>query len=291
MQVRTAASHDARRQIGRHRPPVRRRPALAQIERHLGFEHNVLNDDLFVALVARTRRRRGRQRHRPVDAQLRHAGTATARRRRLRRARLLRRRTVSRLLHARRLHRRSRRQALQTPDLVLQRLDLELRRSQRRLQLLALFTTPIDLADQSANQSDQFGRTHILKQIVRAGRHPRLEIKPLLTLRYRPGICPGYDFCGPAIRPEAGDERRWHANSLIPSLSKDDPVGGEVRAPWNVLRQAQDEARRWLCEFRAAIGWLQVRFEPFQGVAAIFAGRQFGRRRVTSGVGMPIPSS
>ena len=28
---------------------------------------------------------------------------------------------------------------------------------------------------------------------------------------------------------------------LSPGMSKDGPVGGGVRAPWNVLRQAQDE--------------------------------------------------
>ncbi len=33
-------------------------------------------------------------------------------------------------------------------------------------------------------------------------------------------------------------------NNLILSLSKDDPVGGDVRARWSVLRQAQDEGRR-----------------------------------------------
>ena len=119
MQMRAAAAHDARRQFSRYRPPVRHRPPLAPVERHLGFERNILNDDVFVALVTRTRRRRRRQRHRAVDAQLRHAGTATARRRRIRLARLLRRKTIGRLFHARRLHWRSRRQTLQTPDLVL----------------------------------------------------------------------------------------------------------------------------------------------------------------------------
>jgi len=126
-------------------------------------------------LVARTRRRRGRQRHCAVDAQLRHPGSASARRRRLRRARLLRRRTVGRRLHARRLRRRSRRQPLQTPDLILQLLGFALGRSQRRGQLLVLFAEPLNLADQSANQPDQFGRAQSLKRINEVGRHPRLE--------------------------------------------------------------------------------------------------------------------
>ena len=175
MQVRAAAAHDARRRVGRHRPPVRRRPALAPVERHFGFERDVLNDDLLVALGARTRRGRSGQRHRPVDAQLRHAGAAPTPRRPIRRVRPFRRRTIRRLLHARRLDRRPRRQALQTPDLVLQLLVLALGRRQRRLQLLSLFAEPLNLADQSANHPDQFGQAHPLKRIDRAGRHPRLE--------------------------------------------------------------------------------------------------------------------
>ncbi len=35
-----------------------------------------------------------------------------------------------------------------------------------------------------------------------------------------------------------------HNKNLILSLSKDDPVGGAVRACWSVLRQAQDEESR-----------------------------------------------
>ena len=168
MQMRAAAAHNARRQFSRYRPPVRHRPPLAPVERHLGFERNILNDDVFVALVTRTRRRRRRQRHRAVDAQLRHAGTATARRRRIRLARLLRRKTIGRLFHARRLHWRSRRQALQTPDLVLKLLVLEPRRRQRRVLLLVFFPKPLNLADQSANQPDQLGRAKTLKRIIRA---------------------------------------------------------------------------------------------------------------------------
>ena len=163
--MRAAAAHNPRRRIGRHRPPVRGRPALAPIERHLGFERDVLNDDLFVALAARARRRRSRQRHRAVDAQLRHAGAATTRRRRIRRARRLRRRTVRRLLHARRLDRRARRQALQTSDLVLQRLVLDFQSRNRRTQLLILLTKTLNLADQSANQPDPFRRAQTLKRI------------------------------------------------------------------------------------------------------------------------------
>ena len=55
MQMRAAAAHNARRQFSRYRPPVRHRPPLAPVERHLGFERNILNDDVFVALVTRTR--------------------------------------------------------------------------------------------------------------------------------------------------------------------------------------------------------------------------------------------
>ena len=175
MQIGAAAAHDARRQIGRHRPPVRRHPALAPVERHLGPERDVLNDDLFVAFAARARRRRGRQRHRAVDAQLRHAGAAPTRRRRVRLARPLRPRLIRRLLHARRLDRGARRQALQTSDLVLQRLVLDSQSRNRRVHLLILLTKTLDLADQSPNQLSQFRRAQILKRINRTRRHPRLE--------------------------------------------------------------------------------------------------------------------
>jgi hypothetical protein len=175
MQMRAAPAHNACRKISRHRPPVRRRPAFAPVERYFGFEHDILNNDLFVALVARTRRRRRRQRHRAVDAQLRHAGAATARRRPIRLARSLRRRTIRRLFHARRLDRRPRRQAFQTADLVLQRLVLDPRRRQRRVQLLTLLAKTLNLAKQSANQPDQIGRAQTLKRINRVTRHPRLE--------------------------------------------------------------------------------------------------------------------
>jgi len=173
--VRTAAAHDARRKISRHRLPVRRHPALAPVERHIGFERDVLNGDLVVALETRAGRRRRLERHRAVDGQLRHAGPATTRRRPVRFARPLRRRSLRRLLHPRRLHRRSRRQALQTPDLVLQLLVLAPRSRQRRSQLLALFAKTLDLADQSANQPDQFGRAKTFKRINRASCHSRLE--------------------------------------------------------------------------------------------------------------------
>ena len=202
MQMGAAAAHNARRQFSRYRPPVRHRPPLAPVERHLGFERDILNDDVFVALMTRTRRRRRRQRHRAVDAQLRHAGTATARRRRIRLARLLRRKTIGRLFHARRLHWRSRRQTLQTPDLVLKLLVLEPRRRQRRVQLLVFFPKPLNLADQSANQPDQLGRAKPLKRIIRARRHPQLEsYLQTLDSPLRPGICPGYRFRGSYPRP------------------------------------------------------------------------------------------
>ena len=177
MQMRAAAAHHACRKIGRHRPPVRRHPALAPVERHFGLERDILNDDLFVALQARTRRRPRRQRHCAVDAQLRHAGTATMRRLPIR-LRPLRCRTVRRLFHARWFNLRARRQALQTPDLVLQLLVLQPKRPHRRVQLLVLSPKPLDLADQPAYQPDQFGRAQTLKRIVRAGRHPRLESSP-----------------------------------------------------------------------------------------------------------------
>jgi hypothetical protein len=196
MEVRAAATDDPRRQIGRHRSPVRRRPAFAPVERDLGFERDVLNDDLFIALMARARLRRGRQRHRPVDAQLRCAGTAAARRRRLRRARRLRPRTICRLLHARGLDRRSRRQALQTAKLVLELLVLALGRSQRRGQPLVLLPQPLDLADQSTNHPNKLGRAQGLKRIGRSRRHSELESyfqaldSPSTPLRHK--ICPGY---------------------------------------------------------------------------------------------------
>lgn len=194
MQVRTATPDNARRKVGRHRPPVRRRPALAPVERDLGLERNVLNDDLLVTLVARARRRRGWQRHRAVDAQLRHPGTATAwRLRRTRLARLLRRPTLGRLLHARRLERRPRRQALQTPDLVLQLLVLEPGSRQRGGQLLVLLAKTLHLADQAANQPDQFGRAKTFKRINRSRGHLQLESYfQALDSPLRPEICPGY---------------------------------------------------------------------------------------------------
>ena len=158
MPMRAAAAHHACRRIGQHHPPVRRRPALATGERHLGFERDILNDQVLVALVARTRRRRRRQHHRVVDAQLRYSRAATARRRPSRLARPLRRWAIRRLFHARRLDWRSRRQAFQTPDLVLQLLVLQPKRRHRRVQLLILFAKPLNLADQLANQPDQIGR-------------------------------------------------------------------------------------------------------------------------------------
>jgi hypothetical protein len=57
IEVRAAAAHNPRRQSRRQRPPVRRRPALAPVERDFGFERDVLNDDLFIALMARARLR------------------------------------------------------------------------------------------------------------------------------------------------------------------------------------------------------------------------------------------
>ncbi len=52
---------------------------------------------------------------------------------------------------------------------------LALGRSQPRLQLPVLLAKPLNLANQSANQPNQFGQAHILKRIDRAGTHPRLE--------------------------------------------------------------------------------------------------------------------
>ena len=190
MQVRAAAAHDARRRIGRHRPPVRRRPALAPVERHLGFERDVLNDDLLVALGARTRRRRA------VSVTVRSMlsfDTPGPRRRGggpsagfgLSDA------AIRRLLHPRRLHRRPRRQALQTPDLVLQLLVLALGRRQRRIQLLILFPEPLNFADQSANHPDEFGQAQVPSELVDPGVIPGLNYAfKLLKLPSAPKSAP-----------------------------------------------------------------------------------------------------
>src|SRR5208337_1770637 len=84
-------------------------------------------------------------------------------------------RRLRRFLHPRRLQRRPWRQMLQPRDLVLQRLVLALQPSRFPLQRFIRRPKPPHLAEQIANQADQFGRSHPFKRITRARRHPQLE--------------------------------------------------------------------------------------------------------------------
>ena len=63
MQMGAATADDPRTERRGQRLAVRRLPALPPIKRRLGFQHQVLNDDLLIALAARARRGLNRHRH------------------------------------------------------------------------------------------------------------------------------------------------------------------------------------------------------------------------------------
>ncbi len=201
-QMRAAAAHDARRKIGRHRPPVRRRPALAPVERHLRPERDILNDDLLVALVARTRRRRRRQPHRrsmlsfDTPGPRRRGGGLSAAFGRSAAARSVA-FSIPDGLNGGRGGRPFRRRISSFSVWFSAREAVS-----AAFSLLDLPPKPLDLADQSANQPSQFGRAQTLKRINRAGRHPQLKSYfPALDSPLRPGICPGYAFRSAFARP------------------------------------------------------------------------------------------
>src|SRR5271166_5297255 len=180
----------SRRIEGRgQRVAVRRPPALAPIERRFGSQHQVLNDDFLVALVARAGRRLDRRRHRPVDRKLGDARTAPP----LRRLALLPLRpdfrSIRRLVHPGRLERRTRRQMLQPRNLVLQRLVLNPLHRQSFAQLLVLRPQTPHLRNQIANQTEQLGRRHAFKRINRERRHTGLN-QAVVNAPFPPGNLP-----------------------------------------------------------------------------------------------------
>ncbi len=175
MQMRTAAADYPRRQQRNQPLAVRRLPPLAPIARRFALQHQVLNDDVLEALVARARRGVDRKRFRAVDRKLGDAGAALPLRRPILVALGSALWPLRRLLHSGRLVRRTRRQMLQPRDLVLQRLVLNPQPRQSRADLLVLRPQPLHFPKQSANQADQLSRRHAFKQINCARRHAQLE--------------------------------------------------------------------------------------------------------------------
>jgi hypothetical protein len=171
MQMGAATADDPRIERRGQHLAVRRLPALAPIKRRLSFQHQVLNDDLLIALAARARRGLNRQHHGSVDRKPRDARTAPP----LRRLILLAIRPICRLVHPRRFERRTRRQMLQPGDLVLQRLVINPQPRNGRAQLLVFRPQTPQFPNQMANQTDQFSRRHAFKRIIQARPHVRLQ--------------------------------------------------------------------------------------------------------------------
>ncbi len=171
--------------------PIRRLPALAPIAGHQRIQNQVLNDDLFVALVAGTRWRVDLHLDGLRDRQLVQVAAAPLRRPpALGRVRL-RIRSVRRLVHPRGFLRRPRRQFLQSRQFVLDRLMLDPQLGQRPAHLLVLRLKAGHFANQSANQADELGRRHALKRITRINGHPQLKSYfPTLDSPLPPGNLP-----------------------------------------------------------------------------------------------------
>ena len=176
MQMRAVTAKDAGVQRRDQGLPVGRLPAFAPIERHRGIENEVLNDDLLVALAARSRRRRDRHDDGLVDLQLVQVAAAPARRALV--LCLARRgvRWIRRLLHSRGLLRRTRRQFLVTRQFVLDRLMLDLELRQRPQHLLVFRPKPRKLADQNTHRADQVRMRKSFERISGVRRHPQLRI-------------------------------------------------------------------------------------------------------------------
>ena len=175
MQVRAIAADDAGIERRGQGFPIRRFPALAPIARHQRIQNQVLNDDLLVALVARTRRRVDLHLDGLRDRQLVEVAAAPLRRPpALGRVRL-RIRSVRRLVHPGGFLRRPRRQFLQSRQFVLDGLMLDPQLGQRAGHLLVLRPQARHFADQFASQADDLGRRHAFKRIFRVGRHARRE--------------------------------------------------------------------------------------------------------------------
>ena len=181
-------------EIGDDRLAVRRFPPLAPIARHRRLQAQVLNHDLFVALVARARRRLRPHHHRRANRQLVELAAAPLRRAPAFLAALvLRPSRVRRPVHARRLDRRTRRQFLQPRKLVLDRLMLDLQLGQRAAQLLVLRPQAASPRGSIAHHADQVVMRKPIERIRDARRHPKLESHFVAAdSPLRPGICPGY---------------------------------------------------------------------------------------------------
>jgi hypothetical protein len=190
--MRAAAAHDPRRQRRNQPLPVRRLPPLAPIERRFGLQHQVLNDDLLEALVARACRGLDGKRFRAVDGKLGDPGAAAPLRGLAFLALGPALRLIRRLLHPGGLLRRTRRQMLQPRDLVLQRLVVEPKTRHSLAQLLVLPPQTRHFANQLANQANQLGWRLPFKRIAGARTHPQLESYPFLTSPFRPEIRPDY---------------------------------------------------------------------------------------------------
>jgi hypothetical protein len=170
--MRAAPPHDPRRQRRNQPLPVRGLPALAPIARRFGLQHQVLNDDLLEALVARACRGLDRKRLRAVDRKLGDTGASPALRSLAFLALGLALRLIRRPLHAGGLLRRTRRQILQPRDLVLQRLVVEPKPRHSLAQLLILPPQTPHLAQQLANQVDQLSWCLPFKRIAPPGLIP-----------------------------------------------------------------------------------------------------------------------
>jgi hypothetical protein len=136
--MRAQAARNPRRQRRNQPLAVRRLPPLAPITRRFRLQHQVLNDDVLEALVARACRGLERKRLRAVDRKPQDAGAAPPLRRPILAALRFALKPIRRLLHAGSLLRRTRRQMLQPRNLVLQRPVLEPLRRQGLAQLLVL---------------------------------------------------------------------------------------------------------------------------------------------------------
>ncbi len=175
MQLRAIAADDAGIERRDQGFPIRRFPALTSIARHQRIQNQILNDDLLIALVARTGRRVDLHLDRSRNRQLVQVAAAPLRRSPALGPVRLRIRSVCRLVHPRRLLRRPRRQFLQSRQFVLDRLMLDPQLGQRPAHLLVLRLNPGHFANQSANQTDELGRRHSFKQISRFKRHSQLK--------------------------------------------------------------------------------------------------------------------
>lgn len=118
MQMRTAAPDNPRRERRNQPLAVRRLPSLPPIACRFGLQHQVLNNDVLGALVARASRGLDRKHFRTVDRKRGDAGAAPPLRRSILVALGSALWPICRLLHSGRLHRRTRRQMLQPRDLV-----------------------------------------------------------------------------------------------------------------------------------------------------------------------------